>query len=76
MKKYVYFKERYWKRWNRLRYPASGIRNISSIQFIPKEGQPIMQAGLHPKNEIQDIIEKDILKNKIEEDAVAVDNKT
>ncbi len=35
-----------------------------------------MQAGLLPKNEIQDIIEKDILKNKIEEDAVAVDNKT
>lgn len=53
-----------------------GIRNISSILFIPKERQQIMQAGLLPKNEIQDIIEKDILKNKIEEDAVAVDNKT
>lgn len=50
-----------------------GIRSIPSILFIPKEGQPMMQAGLLPKNVIQDIIEKDLLKEK-EKDTVAVDN--
>ena len=49
------------------------IRSIPSILFIPKEGQPMMQAGLLPKNVIQDIIEKDLLKEK-EKDTVAVDN--
>lgn len=49
------------------------IRSIPSILFIPKDGQPMMQAGLLPKNVIQDIIEKDLLKEK-EKDIVAVDN--
>ena len=49
------------------------IRSIPSILFIPKEGQPMMQAGLLPKNVIQNIIEKDLLKEK-EKDTVAVDN--
>lgn len=49
------------------------IRSIPSILFIPKDGQPMMQAGLLPKNVIQNIIEKDLLKEK-EKDIVAVDN--
>lgn len=49
------------------------IRSIPSILFIPKHGQPMMQAGLLPKNVIQNIIEKDLLKEK-EKDTVAVDN--
>ncbi|MCH7515052.1 MAG: thioredoxin [Bacteroidetes bacterium] len=49
------------------------IRSIPSILFIPKDGQPMMQAGLLPKNVIQNIIEKDLLKEK-EKDTVAVDN--
>ncbi len=50
-----------------------GIRSIPSILFIPKEGQPMMQAGLLPKNVLQDIIEKDLLKEK-KKNALAVDN--
>ena len=49
------------------------IRSIPSILFIPKDGQLMMQAGLLPKNVIQNIIEKDLLKEK-EKDTVAVDN--
>jgi len=43
-----------------------GIRSIPSILFIPREGQPIMQAGLLPKNVLQDIIDNQLLKEKNE----------
>ncbi len=43
-----------------------GIKSIPSILFIPMEGQPMMQAGLLPKNALVDIIEKDLLKDTVE----------
>ena len=43
-----------------------GIRSIPSILFIPRDGQPIMQAGLLPKNVLQDIIDNQLLKEKNE----------
>ncbi len=42
-----------------------GIRSIPSMLFIPLEGQPMMQAGLLPKNTLVDIIEKDLLKETV-----------
>ena len=39
-----------------------GIRSIPSILFIPKEGQPMMQAGAVPKSVFKSIIEKELLK--------------
>ena len=39
-----------------------GIRSIPSILFIPMDGQPMMQPGALPKNALQDIIEKELLK--------------
>lgn len=43
-----------------------GIRSIPSILFIPREGQPIMQAGLLPKNVLQDIIDNQLLNEQNE----------
>ncbi len=38
-----------------------GIRSIPSILFIPKDKQPMMQAGALPKNTLKEIIEKELL---------------
>ena len=38
-----------------------GIRSIPSILFIPVDGQPKMAVGALPKNNIIDIIEKELL---------------
>ncbi len=37
------------------------IRSIPSILFIPKEKQPMMQAGALPKMTLKEIIEKELL---------------
>ena len=37
------------------------IRSIPSILFIPKDRQPIMQAGALPKNALQEIIDKELV---------------
>ena len=39
-----------------------GIRSIPSILFIPKEGQPMMQPGALPKEQLVQVIEKELLK--------------
>lgn len=41
---------------------AFNIRSIPSILFIPKDKQPMMQAGALPKNVLSEIIEKELLK--------------
>lgn len=42
-----------------------GIRSIPSILFIPADGrQPMMQAGALPKNALEEIIEKELLKKE------------
>jgi thioredoxin 1 len=38
-----------------------GIRSIPSILFVPVEGQPKMAVGALPKNNIKEIIEKELL---------------
>ena len=43
-----------------------GIRSIPSMLFIPVEGQPMMQAGLLPKNALVDIIEKKLMNETVE----------
>ncbi|MCB0409008.1 MAG: thioredoxin [Flavobacteriales bacterium] len=40
---------------------AFNIRSIPSILFIPKEKQPMMQAGALPKNVLSEVIEKELL---------------
>ena len=37
------------------------IRSIPSILFIPKDRQPMMQAGALPKNALQKIIDKELV---------------
>lgn len=37
------------------------IRSIPSILFIPKDKQPMMQAGALPKHILEEIIEKELL---------------
>jgi len=37
------------------------IRNIPSILVIPKDRQPMMQAGALPKNALQEIIDKELV---------------
>jgi len=37
------------------------IRSIPSILFIPKDKQPMMQAGALPKSSFIEVIEKDLL---------------
>lgn len=39
-----------------------GIRSIPSILFIPKDGQPMMQAGALPKHILQEVIRKELIK--------------
>lgn len=43
-----------------------GIRSIPSILFIPKDGQPMMQPGALPKDSLVQVIENELLKEKIE----------
>ncbi|XOV94938.1 MAG: thioredoxin [Bacteroidota bacterium] len=38
-----------------------GIRSIPSILFIPKDKQPMMQAGALPKNVLEKIIKEELL---------------
>ncbi len=37
------------------------IRSIPSMLFIPKESQPMMQAGALPKNVLENIINKELI---------------
>jgi len=37
------------------------IRSIPSMLFIPKEGQPMMQAGALPKGALEEIIDKELV---------------
>ncbi len=46
-----------------------GIRSIPSILFIPKNRQPMMQAGALPKHVLIEVIEKELLGSKEEEEA-------
>lgn len=39
-----------------------GIKSIPSILFIPKSGQPMMQPGALPKEQLIQVIEKELLK--------------
>ena len=41
-----------------------GIRSIPSILFIPMEAQPMMQAGMLPKNVLENIITAELLKTE------------
>jgi len=42
------------------------IRSIPSMLFIPTDGrQPMMQAGALPKNAMQEVIEKELLKASV-----------
>ncbi len=43
-----------------------GIRSIPSILFIPKDGQPMMQPGALSKDSLVQVIENELLKEKIE----------
>ena len=43
-----------------------GIRSIPSILFIPKDGQPMMQPGALPKDSLVQVIENELLKDKVE----------
>ncbi len=38
-----------------------GIRSIPSILFVPVDGQPKMAVGALPKNNLKEIIEKELL---------------
>ena len=40
---------------------AFQIRSIPSMLFIPKNKQPMMQAGALPKHALKDVIEKELL---------------
>jgi thioredoxin 1 len=44
-----------------------GIRSIPSILFIPKDGQPMMQPGALPKDNLIEVIESELLKEKVED---------
>ena len=37
------------------------IRSIPSMLFIPKDSQPMMQAGALPKHTLKEVIEKELL---------------
>ena len=43
-----------------------GIRSIPSILFVPKDGQPMMQPGALPKDTFIQVIEGELLKEKVE----------
>lgn len=38
-----------------------GIRSIPSLLFVPKTGQPMMQAGALPKETLVEVIEKELI---------------
>ena len=40
---------------------AFGIQSIPTFLFIPKEGNPMMQAGALPKNVFKEVIEEKLL---------------
>lgn len=42
-----------------------GIRSIPSILFIPKDGQPMMQAGALPKSVLKQVIDKELVQNGV-----------
>ncbi len=44
---------------------AFGIQSIPSLLFIPMEGKPQMAAGALPKKTIQEIIDSELLKQKV-----------
>ncbi len=46
-----------------------GIRNIPSILFIPMEGTPMMQVGALPEHIYEEIIDKELLGKKKEDNA-------
>ena len=41
-----------------------GIRSIPSILFIPMNAQPMMQAGMLPKNVLENIINDELIKEE------------
>jgi len=43
-----------------------GIRSIPSILFIPADGQPMMQPGALPKDTLVQVIEGELLNEKVE----------
>ncbi len=43
---------------------AFGIQSIPTFLFIPKEGNPMMQAGALPKNVFKQVIEEKLLADK------------
>ncbi|MFT4661133.1 MAG: thioredoxin 1 [Patiriisocius sp.] len=40
-----------------------GIKSIPSLLFMPKDKQPMMQAGALPKDALKQIINKELIKN-------------
>ena len=44
---------------------AFGIQSIPSLLFIPMEGKPQMAAGALPKKTLQEIIDKELLAQKV-----------
>lgn len=42
---------------------AFGIRSIPSILFVPKNKQPMMQAGALPKEALEEVINKELLES-------------
>ena len=44
---------------------AFGIRSIPSILFIPLNKQPMMQAGMLPKNILENIINDELLQEEV-----------
>jgi thioredoxin-like negative regulator of GroEL len=44
---------------------AFGIRSIPSILFIPKEGRPLMATGALPKRQLKEIIEAELMGERI-----------
>jgi thioredoxin 1 len=44
---------------------AFGIQSIPSLLFIPMEGKPQMAAGALPKKTLQEVIDNELLKEKV-----------
>lgn len=40
---------------------AFGIQSIPSLLFVPKEGQPMMARGALPKDQMKEIVDKELL---------------
>ncbi len=45
---------------------AFGIQSIPSLLFIPTEGQPQMAAGAVPKDSLKEVIDRELLGEKVE----------